>query len=124
MDKTIISFDLGTGGNKASLYDSQGNVLASTFSPYATHYPQVGWHEQCPVDWWNAVVESTRKLLATNGVDKNSVYCLGISGHSLGAVPLDKDGKLLREATPIWSDIRAQQEVVEFLSTLIPTNGI
>lgn len=120
MDKKIISFDLGTGGNKASLYDVDGNCLASAFVPYATQYPQVGWHEQRPLDWWNAVVESTRKLLKTSGINKNEIVCLGISGHSLGAVPLDKEGSLLREVTPIWSDIRAQKEVEEFFHKVDP----
>jgi xylulokinase len=114
MDKKIISFDLGTGGNKASLYDINGNCLATAFVPYETKYPQVGWHEQRPEDWWNAVVESTSKLLQTSGVDKESITCLGISGQSLGAVPLDKKGNLLRETTPIWSDIRSQMETEAF----------
>ena len=120
MDKKIISFDLGTGGNKASLYDVEGNCLASAFVAYTTQYPHVGWHEQSPTDWWNAVVESTRQLMASSGVDKDEIVCLGISGHSLGAVPVDKDGKLLREATPIWSDIRADAEVKEFFSKVDP----
>jgi len=121
MNEKIISFDLGTGGNKASLYDAQGNCLASAFVPYKTQYPQVGWHEQRPLDWWSAVVESTRKLMTSSGVDKNDIVCLGISGHSLGAVPVDKEGNLLREATPIWSDIRAQKEVEDFFSRVDPT---
>jgi xylulokinase len=120
MDKKIISFDLGTGGNKASLYDVDGNCLASAFVPYTTQYPQVGWHEQSPLDWWNAVAESTRKLMFSSGTDKNDIVCLGISGHSLGAVPVDKDGNLLRKATPIWSDIRAQKEVEEFFNKVDP----
>jgi len=122
MDKKIISFDLGTGGNKASLYDVQGNCLATAFVPYSTHYPQVGWHEQHPSDWWNAVVESTRKLLQSSKVDKDAIVALAISGHSLGAVPVDKDGNLLREATPIWSDIRAQKEVEEFFKRVDPND--
>lgn len=116
MDKKILSFDLGTGGNKALLYDVEGNCLASTFVPYPTHYPQVGWHEQRPVDWWNAVIESTQMLLESGGVNKNEIVCLGISGHSLGAVPVNKEGNLLRDETPIWSDIRAQMEVEDFFS--------
>lgn len=120
MDKKIISFDLGTGGNKASLYDVDGNCLANTFVPYTTQYPQVGWHEQRPEEWWNAVVESTRKLLESSEVDKNDIVCLGISGHSLGAVPVDKEGNLLRNETPIWSDIRAQQEVKDFFKKVDP----
>jgi len=82
----------------------------------------VGWHEQRPLDWWNAVVESTRKLLNSSGISKTEIACLGISGHSLGAVPLAKDGSLLRDETPIWSDIRAQQEVEEFFTTIDPVD--
>ena len=122
MDKKIISFDLGTGGNKASLYDVKGNCLASAFVPYITQYPKVGWHEQRPEDWWNAVVESTRRLMESTEVNKDEIVCLGISGHSLGAVPVDRDGNLLREATPIWSDIRAQKEAEEFFSNVDPDN--
>jgi xylulokinase len=118
MKEKIIAFDLGTGGNKAYLYDLEGNCLASAFVPYQTHYPQVGWHEQRPADWWSAVVESTRTLLNENGVDKNDILCLAISGHSLGAVPVDQAGNLLRDETPIWSDIRAQKEVEKFFHTI------
>jgi xylulokinase len=120
MDKKIISFDLGTTGNKALLCDKDGNFLASAFVPYTTRYPHVGWHEQRPMDWWNAVVASTRELLKSSKVDKNEIACIGISGHSLGAVPLDKDGNLLKEDTPIWSDIRAQKEVEEFFTRVDP----
>jgi xylulokinase len=118
MKEKIIAFDLGTGGNKAYLYDLEGNCLANAFVPYQTHYPQVGWHEQRPADWWSAVVESTRTLLNENGVDKNDILCLAISGHSLGAVPVDQAGNLLRDETPIWSDIRAQKEVEKFFHTI------
>jgi xylulokinase len=118
MSDKIISFDLGTGGNKAYLYDLAGNCLASAFVPYTTQYPQVGWHEQRPLDWWEAVVESTRTLLQDSQVDKNDIRCIGISGHSLGAVPVDHEGNLLRDQTPIWSDIRAQQEVREFFRAI------
>ena len=107
MAPKMIAWDLGTGGNKASLYDAEGNCLASQFVPYQTQYPHPGWHEQRPEDWWNAVVESTRNLLAASGIQPREITCCGISGHSLGAVPLDKSGNLLRELTPIWSDTRA-----------------
>ena len=120
MGKKILSFDLGTGGNKASLYDEDGHCLANAFVSYSTQYPQVGWHEQRPEDWWNAVVESTRKLLDNNDIDKKDIVCVGISGHSLGAIPVDKDGNLLRDTTPIWSDIRAQKEVEQFFKTIDP----
>jgi xylulokinase len=103
----ILAWDLGTGGNKASLYDAQGDCLAACFTPYNTTYPAPGWREQRPWDWWHAVVESTRHLLQETQVNLNDIVCCGISGHSLGVVPLDCQGKLLLESTPIWSDARA-----------------
>jgi xylulokinase len=110
----IIAWDLGTGGNKASLYDVDGNCVAQSFVSYETTYPAHGWHEQRPMDWWQAVVESTRQLLNAADIDKNAVDCCGISGHSLGVVPVDRKGNLLRESTPIWSDRRPQAQARTF----------
>ncbi|MCJ7715605.1 MAG: FGGY-family carbohydrate kinase [Anaerolineales bacterium] len=114
MNKKIIAYDLGTGGNKASLYDSDGVCLSSTFCAYDTLYPQSGMHEQRPADWWDSIVNSTRQLMTVSGVDKNEIECLAISGHSLGVVPIDKKGRLLRESTPIWSDSRAGAQADSF----------
>jgi xylulokinase len=112
----IIAYDLGTGGTKASLYDEDGASLASAFVSYDTRYPDTGWHEQRPMDWWNAVVEGTRRLLAARPGAAAEVSCLALSGQSLGVVPVDAKGELLREYTPIWSDTRAGAQTREFFS--------
>jgi len=117
---TLLAYDLGTGGNKASLYDADGRLLAAEFVPYDTLYPQAGWHEQRPADWWNSVVESTRRLLASNVASPSSIRGLAISGHSLGCVPLDAQGHLLRESTPIWSDKRPVIQAERFLERVDP----
>lgn len=116
MERYIIAWDLGTSGNKASLYDVDGNCLTAVFVPYETHYPAQGWHEQRPMDWWQAVVESTGQLMATAEIDRNAIECCGLSGHSLGVVPLDREGRLLRESTPIWSDTRPAEQVKHFFT--------
>ncbi|MBN2293500.1 MAG: hypothetical protein JXM70_13810, partial [Pirellulales bacterium] len=120
MPETVLAYDLGTGGNKASLYDVEGNLLAAAFVPYDTTYPQAGWHEQRPQAWWKSVVKSTRRLLLQSEVDASGIRCLGISGHSLGCVPLDASGRLLRNSTPIWSDKRPQQQAERFFTELDP----
>jgi len=118
MNKKIIAYDLGTGGNKASLYDSGGVCLSSTFYSYETIYPQSGLHEQRPSDWWDSIVGSTGQLIDKTGVDKNEIECLAISGHSLGVVPIDKRGKLLQESVPIWSDSRAGVQADNFFEKI------
>ena len=121
MSQTILAYDLGTGGNKASLYNVAGRCLHAVFAPYDTEYPQAGWHEQRPAAWWQSVVESTRQLLSADVVDSASIACLAISGHSLGCVPLDADGRLLRDATPIWSDKRPTDQAARFFKRVDPT---
>jgi len=116
VNEKVIAWDLGTGGNKASLYDRDGNCLESAFIPYNTAYPAHGYHEQNPLDWYDAVVKSTRLLLERSKVNANDIVACGISGHSLVVAPLDKYGNLLRERVPIWSDGRAMKQAQEVFS--------
>ena len=118
--KTIIAYDLGTGGVKASLYDESANTLAKTFVEYSTSYPAADRHEQNPAHWWDSVVESTKLLLAESGNRGEDVACIALSGHSLVAVPIDKDGNTLLDGVPIWSDVRATAEVAEFFQKVDP----
>ena len=121
MTQYIIAYDFGTGGTKASLYAPAGECLASHFASYDTLYPRAGWHEQRPADWWNSVVAGTNELLAEANVDRDAIAAIGISGHSLGVVPLDKDGSLLREEVPIWSDSRPDKQVDELFAKVPET---
>ena len=112
----VISYDLGTGGIKASLYDENGTPLADSFIQYNTYFPQEGYHEQRPMDWWNSVCQSTRVLLDKTGTDPKDIVSLALSGHSLVAAPLDSAGNLLLDRVPIWSDTRAIDFVDDFFS--------
>ena len=114
----ILSYDLGTGGTKASLFDDQGRSLAATFVSCDTYYPRELFHEQRPDDWWQSVVKSTQELLKKAPVDTSEIVCLAVSGHSLGVTPVDKDGNLLTEYTPIWSDSRAGAQAERFFETV------
>lgn len=120
MSQYIIAYDLGTGGNKASLYNIEGKCLAGNSVAYQTFYPGNGFHEQRPEDWWKAIVLSTRKLLEQTDVTASQIKCCGISGHSLGVVPLDKSNQLLRDTCPIWSDSRPNQQQLDPFFAKVP----
>lgn len=110
----LIAFDLGTGGVKASLYDCHLNTLAKSFIEYGTAYPSANMHEQKPEDWWEGVLQSAGKLLSESGARPEDIGCLALSGHSLVAVPIDRQGNALLQSVPIWSDTRAENEAREF----------
>ncbi len=114
----VLAYDFGTGGIKASLYEPTGECLASHFAAYQTHYPRLGWHEQDPADWWAATVEATRLLLDEWGGPPDAISAIGLSGHSLGVVPVDKAGTLLRQYAMIWSDSRPLTQPAEFFQRI------
>lgn len=107
--RLILAHDLGTTGNKASLYDSEGQVRASSFHGYETAFPRVNWVEQNPEEWWKAVCASTRQLLAAARVRPHEIACISFSGQMMGCVAVDAQARPLRPAI-IWADQRAVAE--------------
>lgn len=60
----IIAHDLGTTGNKASLHEDDGRLVTAVTVNYGAHFAEGGLAEQNPEDWWDAVVQATRTLIA------------------------------------------------------------
>ena len=116
--QTVIACDLGTGSAKAALYRPDGACVAESVVAYPTAYPAPSWHEQRPADWWRSVEQSIRNLVSQPGVESADVAAIGVSGHSLGCVPMAADGSVLQETVPIWSDGRAEREASEFFERI------
>lgn len=110
----ILAHDLGTTGNKATLFKPDGSIKATTFAGYPTDYPRPNWAEQNPADWQEAIITSTRQLLAQSGVEPGSIAAVSFSGHMQGALAVDQNGMPLRPAI-IWADQRAIAEA-DFIS--------
>ncbi|HEY65424.1 MAG TPA: xylulokinase [Caldilineae bacterium] len=102
----ILAHDLGTTGNKATLYDVDGQVVARAFQGYETYHPHGNWAEQDAADWWEAVEVCTRRLLAEARVAPEDVACISFSGQMQGCLPVDERGRPLRRCI-IWADQRA-----------------
>ena len=106
MKRFILAHDLGTTGNKATLFDDEGRLVASTFSGYETAHPQPTWAEQNPDDWWRAVTDATRELLCKSRVAPQDIAVIAFSGQMMGCLPVDAAGVPLRPCI-IWADQRA-----------------
>lgn len=115
----ILAHDLGTTGNKATLFDEEGALLASAFVPYKTSYPRQGWVEQNPEEWWRSLCESTRLLLHQSGVSPNDIAGLAFSGQMMGAAAVDDRVVPLRDAI-IWADQRASEQISRVAERLSP----
>ena len=116
MKNYLLAHDLGTSGNKATLFSTSGELLRSVTVPYDTRYFNNNWAEQDPEDWWRAVCESTRALVA-GGIDPQGIAAIAFSGQMMGCVCVDRSGEVLRPAI-LYCDQRAASECEAILQKI------
>lgn len=103
----LLGIDIGTSACKVAVFGREGQVIASQSGDYPVYYPQEGWAEQNPEEWWEAVCGAIRRALEKGGIQPEEIAGVGIDGQSWSAIALDKEGNVLTN-TPIWMDTRAQ----------------
>ena len=62
--KYIVSHDMGTSSDKAVLVTVTGDILETASRHYPMQHPLPGYAEADPLDWWKAVCETTREVVA------------------------------------------------------------
>lgn len=107
MVKYLLAHDLGTSGNKATLFTTEGTLVKSIVYSYETEYFNSNWVEQDPENWWKAVCSTTKEIL--KDLDKNQVAAVSFSGQMMGCLCVDRNGRPLRKSI-IWADQRAVKE--------------
>jgi xylulokinase len=117
MPDCILAHDLGTSGNKATLYGFDGRLLASAFCGYPVYYPGDNCVEQDAEDWWRAVCSSTKELVEKAGAKPGDVSCVCFSGQMMGCLPVGDDGEPLRRCI-IWADMRAVEQAARMEQAL------
>lgn len=104
----ILSFDFGTGGVRAGVYDTdRRQMLAQAEASYATHYPRVGWAEQSPAEWRTALRQAGRAALEAAGRRTVDAVCTATTASTVAICR--RDGTPLAPAI-LWMDCRAEAE--------------
>jgi ribulose kinase len=89
----LLAIDLGTEG--------------AVHRGYPTRYPRPGWAEQDPDDWWAAVVDATRTLLAgPRCLGAGPVVAVACATTASTVAVVDAEARPLRPAI-LWMDSRA-----------------
>lgn len=110
-----IGVDLGTSAVKLLLMDEKGQIQNVVSKEYPISFPNPGWSEQKPEDWFKQVMAGLKELLAD--ADKSQVAGLSFGGQMHGLVVLDKDDKVIRPAL-LWNDGRTFEEC-DYLNEVI-----
>ncbi len=110
-----IGVDLGTSAVKLLLMDKCGGIRKIVSKEYPLEFPQPGWSQQRPEDWWTQTVAGLKEL--TSECDKNEIAGISFGGQMHGLVVLDKDDNVIRPAI-LWNDGRTGKET-EYLNNVI-----
>ena len=108
----LLGIDIGTSGTKTVLFDREGKSIASSVGEYPLYQPKIGWAEQNPEDWWNAVCFTSKEVIRKSGVSPSDIKGVGLSGQMHGLVILDENNRVLRKSI-IWCDQRTKAECDE-----------
>lgn len=77
-EKLLLGVDLGGSSSKATLIDSQGNVLATASREYPAYSPKPGWLEQDADDLFDAVIVNIKACIEKAGIDGKAISALAI----------------------------------------------
>lgn len=108
----FLGIDIGTSGTKTIAMREDGDILASATAEYPLMSPRPGWSEQNPDDWWDATVETVKKVMKAGKIKPDEIAGIGLSGQMHGSVFLDKQQNVIRHAI-LWNDQRTAEECVE-----------
>lgn len=107
MTKYLLAHDLGTSGNKATLFTTDGELAKSVVYSYETYYKHGVWAEQNPEDWWDAICITTQEII--RGIETKNIVAVSFSGQMMGCLCVDRSGMPLRNSI-IWADQRSTKE--------------
>jgi D-xylulose kinase len=105
----VLGIDLGTTAVKAALFDQNGQTIASSIKEYKLHTPSPLVVELDPEVYWQALKNALAEIKQTKSADMENIRSLGISAQGETIIPIDNDGKALRNAI-VWMDNRAEDE--------------
>ncbi len=116
-----VGIDLGTSAVKLLLMDEKGSIKNIVSKEYPISFPNPGWSEQNPTDWYQGVMDGLKELFG-DCCDKTEVAGISFGGQMHGLVLLDDRDEVIRPAI-LWNDGRTVKEC-EYLNEVIGKNRL
>lgn len=102
----ILAIDQGTTSTRALLFDSEGQVIATSSEPLHQSYPRPGWVEHDPQAIWKAVLATGRAVL--RDATSPSIAGIGITNQRETIVLWDRETGAPCGPAIVWQDRRTE----------------
>ncbi|MDR3574527.1 MAG: FGGY-family carbohydrate kinase [Anaerolineaceae bacterium] len=124
MEKTsyILAVDLGTSGCKSALISITGQVAGWEFQEVPLQVLPNGGAEQNPQDWWEAFLETSKRLIQKSLVPVEDIAAVCCSTQGEGTVAVDRDGSPLMNCI-LWMDMRGAKHLNQITQGLVNVAG-
>ena len=91
MDKKyIMSIDQGTTGTRVILFNRNGDIHSAAYREIKQIFPQPGWVEHNPKDYWKTVMDCTKDALRNGKVKAEEIAAIGITNQRETTILWDK----------------------------------
>lgn len=85
---TLLGIDLGTSSVKTAAMNLSGRIVGLSQQSYEIHSPMVGYAEQEPQSWWEAVRQTLSDAVRQAGAVSGDSFAIGLSGQMHGLLRL------------------------------------
>ena len=105
-DQYVLALDLGTTGNRAILFNRQGNIVDQAYQELSQYYPQPGWLEHDAREIWRDTLSCIKQVIAKTKINPHDIAAIGLTVQRETCLLWDKTtGEPLHKAI-VWQDRR------------------
>src|SRR5471030_1899130 len=105
----VLAIDQGTTSTRAMLFDAAGAPRGMAQRELAQSYPRPGWVEHDPEEIWQAVVATSRQVVADAGLSAGDLAGIGIANQRETTIIWERaSGRPIAPAI-VWQDRRTAE---------------
>lgn len=125
----ILALDLGTTGNRAFLFDVEGNIIGQSYQELTQYYPQPGWLEHDAQEIWQDTCSIIQMVIQQANIQPSQIAAMGLTVQRETCLLWDKNtGQPLHNAI-VWQDRRTahlcnQLKVKGFAQSIYDSTGL
>lgn len=118
----ILAVDLGTSALKTALISISGKVVGWEIQGISLDILPDGGAEQNPLDWWEAFLATSKRLIQKELVPVESIIAVCCSTQGECTIPVDTEGRALMNVIS-WLDMRGAKHLPKIIGGLIKVAG-
>lgn len=102
----IMALDLGTTGNRAIIFDQDGQVVSQSYRELTQYYPEPGWLEHDPREIWEDIQWAARGALDKSKLQVKDIAAIGLTVQRETCLLWDKETGRPHHNAIVWQDRR------------------